>query len=233
MKTNIPDNIDPAILELERMIGVKSGFFANLLQEDDWTFVIKLQALFEAACTHLLLYHFKEPKLAEAITRIEFSGRPVGKVAMLENLELLGVRGRRLLSTLAELRNSLVHDVRNAEFSLQDYVGSLKSDALQRFAVAFSPSETLTRKAMQHPKLAKSLDPRLIEQSTIESVVERARQDPKLHIWLGAYGTLSTLVDMYSYSDYKHWIRDTSLDDDNAERNQDGPATDDGRLPSA
>lgn len=53
-----PVEIDRGILELESKIGVKSGFFASLLEEDDWSFVIKLHALFEAACTHLLLYHF-------------------------------------------------------------------------------------------------------------------------------------------------------------------------------
>ena len=211
MNNDHSENIDPGILELERMIGVKSGFFAHLQQEDDWSFVIKLHALFEAACTHLLLYHFKEPKLAEVIARIDLSGRPVGKSAMLGHLELLGKRGRQLLSQLSELRNSLVHDVRHSEFSLDQYVGSLTPEALKVFAVAFSPTETAIRKFMQHPILGKGLTQQLINQSTIESVVRRAQQSPKFHIWLGAYGTLTTLVDMYSYSDYQQWEKARSL----------------------
>ena len=52
---------DPAIHELERHVGVREGLFQRLLEEDDWSFVIKLHALLEAVCTHLLLFHFQEP----------------------------------------------------------------------------------------------------------------------------------------------------------------------------
>ena len=103
------------VLELESKVGVKQGFFAALLDEDDWSFVIKLHALFEAACTHLLLFHFKEPDLAEVVSRLELSNKTTGKLAFLSRLELLGKEGRRLISTLSELRNNLVHDVRNAD----------------------------------------------------------------------------------------------------------------------
>jgi len=47
--------------ELEKAVGVRAGFFYRLLEEDDWSFVIKLHALFEAVCSHLLLFHFREP----------------------------------------------------------------------------------------------------------------------------------------------------------------------------
>ena len=50
---------DAGIAELEQRIGVAPGFFDGLVQEDDWSFVIKLHALLEAACTHFLLFHFK------------------------------------------------------------------------------------------------------------------------------------------------------------------------------
>ena len=35
-------------------LGLPEGFYNNLLNEDDWSFVIKLSALFEAAATHVL-----------------------------------------------------------------------------------------------------------------------------------------------------------------------------------
>ena len=76
--------IDEGILDLESKMGVRNGFFETLRDAgDDWSFVIKLHALIEAACTHLLLYHLEEPVLSEAISRLDLSSRPVGKVAML------------------------------------------------------------------------------------------------------------------------------------------------------
>ena len=59
MQLPLPDfKVDQGILELEAKVGVKENFFRGLLEEDDWSFVIKLHALFEASCTHLLLFHF-------------------------------------------------------------------------------------------------------------------------------------------------------------------------------
>jgi hypothetical protein len=57
--------MDKGILELESKLGLDQGFFGNLQSEDDWSFVIKLHALFEAACTHLLLFHFQELELTD------------------------------------------------------------------------------------------------------------------------------------------------------------------------
>ena len=77
---------DPGLAELEQRIGVQSGFFESLLQEDDWSFVIKLHALLEAACTQLLLFHFKEPALGRVLARLELSNKTTGKVAFLDAL---------------------------------------------------------------------------------------------------------------------------------------------------
>src|SRR3546814_18866509 len=82
--------VDAGILELEAKIGVRENFFKDLLGEDDWSFVIKLHALFEAACTHLLLFHFKEPELTDIFARLELSNKATGKIAFLGKLELLG-----------------------------------------------------------------------------------------------------------------------------------------------
>ena len=96
---------DKGILELERRIGVRSGFIRRLPREDDWSFIIKLHALFEAVCTHLLLHHFKEPDLADTFSRLELSNKTTGKIAFLGKLELLNVENRRFITTLSELRS--------------------------------------------------------------------------------------------------------------------------------
>lgn len=43
------------LASLEHRLGIPKGFYARQLKEDDWSFVIKLNALFEAACAHALV----------------------------------------------------------------------------------------------------------------------------------------------------------------------------------
>ena len=199
--------VDAGIAELEAKIGVREDFFRDLLREDDWSFVIKLHALFEAACTHLLLFHFKEPELTEIFARLELSNKTTGKVTFLAKLELLNKENRRLVSKLSELRNSLVHDVRNTEFSLAATVAGLAPSELKQFAIAFSPYESHIREFPYDPKMKLGYGPDLQKAASVEAIVERAKADPKYHIWIGAYSVLISIVDMYGYSDYRQWVK--------------------------
>jgi hypothetical protein len=198
------DSAAAEVNDLESRVGVPPGFFRKLLDEDDWTFVIKLHALFEAACTHLLLYHFREPNLAQVFSRLELSGKTTGKLEFLGHIGLLGKERRRFISSLSELRNSLVHDVRNCEFELKAFVGKLPPDALKTFAVSFSPFESGVRKISAAFPIT---DEELLEQAQIGSLRERALENPKLHIWLGAFDVLVSILEMYSYSEYKQWAK--------------------------
>ena len=211
-------HVDKGIIDLESKIGTKSGFFLSLLSEDDWSFVIKLHALFEAVCTHLLLFHFKEPDLSELFGRLELSNKTTGKIAFLAKLKMLGKNDRRLVASLSELRNSLVHDVRNSKFMLTELVGSLTDKELKRFAISFSPFESHIRRMVDAPLFPDSMpDEKLIMQADINNVIKRAKDNPKEHIWLGAHHTLVSLVDMYGYSDYKQWVKAKELFDEEHE----------------
>ncbi|MDZ4254297.1 MAG: hypothetical protein U1A72_17155 [Sulfuritalea sp.] len=206
---DLPSDFDvgSGILELESKIGVSKNFFLSLNAADDWSFVIKLHALFEAACTHLLLFHFKEPELSEVFSRLELSNKTTGKVAFLAKLGLLGKENQRFLSSLSELRNSLVHDVRNSEFSLKEMAQSLDASEVKNLAVSFSPFETHVRKFPYDPTMKIGYKEEWQRQAAIESIVERFSADPKYHIWIGAFSVLTSIVDMYGYSDYKQWVK--------------------------
>lgn len=203
--------INRGILELEAKVGVRENFFRGLLGEDDWSFVIKLHALFEAACTHLLLFHFKEPELSDVFARIELSNKATGKIAFLGKVELLGKSNRRFVCTLSELRNSLVHDVRNAEFSLANMIAVLSPSELKQFALAFSPFESHIREFPYDPAMKLGYDERMQKAASVDAMVERLKADPKYHIWFGAYNVLVSIVDMYGYSDYQQWVKARAL----------------------
>lgn len=208
----LPDDfkVSEGILELERKIGVPENFFRELNDTDDWTFVIKLHALFEAACAHLLLYHLREPELASIVSRLELSNKTTGKIAFLGKLKLVNSDNRRYISTLSELRNSLVHDVRNHQFSLPDMVMRMDSKAVQTMAISFSPFETFMREHPFDEKMGLGYKGDMLKQSQISSVNERFIADPRYHIWIGAYSVLVAIVDNYGYSDYLNWTRDDS-----------------------
>jgi hypothetical protein len=199
--------IDKGILELEARTGIPENFFRDLNATDDWSFVIKLHALFEAACSHLLLFHFQEPELAEVFNRLELSNKTIGKVAFLAKCGLLGKENRRFISTLSELRNSLVHDVRNAKFTFSSFIADLEAQETQRLAVAFSPFEAHIRQFPYDPSMKLGYQADMQTQATIAAVVDRFKADSKYHIWIGAYSVLVSIVDMYGYSDYKLWSR--------------------------
>lgn len=132
----VEDSLPKAIMELERAVGAKPGFFYALMREDDWSFVIKLHALVEAAVTHLLVIASGTDKLGDVYTLLELSDSRKGKLAFVRELDLLSDKYRRLIKTLSEIRNNLVHDIKNVGITLDDYVGKLDKQQRQSFIEA-------------------------------------------------------------------------------------------------
>jgi hypothetical protein len=198
--------MDKGVVDLVQRMGLAAGFFEKLQGEDAWSFLIKLHAMFEAACTHLLLFHFQEPELSEVFSRLELSNKTTGKVAFLGRLELLGKGERRFIAALSELRNSLVHDIRNYAFSLKIMVAGFKVEQRRNFTVTFNPWEEHIREMVRAPLIGKPSQ-ELIDYSELDRCMSRVKEDPKGFIWLGAHNVLVSIVDMHGYSDYKQWTR--------------------------
>jgi len=203
--------LDKGVIELQHRIGIKEDYFLKLLDEDDWSFIIKLHSLFEAACNHLLLYHLKEPRLADLICRIDLSSKPIGKLVFLERLELLSKENRKLISKLSEIRNTLVHDIRNCEFELKKMIEELEPQQLKQFAIDFSPFESIVRKYEfikgTKPFISTETDDILKKQIEVDNLMKRAIDDPKFHIWFGSHSALISIVDSFSYSSYQNWMK--------------------------
>src|SRR5882724_10809892 len=95
---------------LSRILGVATDFFAALEKNDDWTFVIKLHALVEAALNHLIIARIGEPSLQKFVSRLETSNDYAGKLAVIRALELLPEKQRKFIKELSTIRNAFVHD---------------------------------------------------------------------------------------------------------------------------
>ena len=122
---------------LETELGLPQGFCEGLANEDDWSFVIKLHALFEASVTRLLVANLRQEALLDVFSQLEMGlGKDKGKIAFATALGILSTEERRFLKFLGQLRNDLVHDVSNVTFDLNDYVASRDPNQKRQFVDA-------------------------------------------------------------------------------------------------
>ncbi|MDD5385455.1 MAG: hypothetical protein PHG89_11330 [Gallionella sp.] len=125
---------------LERKLDVQPGFFESLdgEGESDWSFIIKVHALVEAAVSHLLTENLEREELGDLFSRLDMSNKVTGKAAFIKALGLLEEPERRFISSLSELRNRLVHDVRNVNFDLANHVKEMDAKEQDLFLKNFN-----------------------------------------------------------------------------------------------
>jgi len=123
--------------ELLRSIGLPDDLLESLLDENDWSFIIKLHALFEAVLASAIVKKLNAPSIEEAVSQLDFSGAKCGKVTFAQSLQVIGAREASFLRGLSELRNRLVHNVRNVSFSIKEYVEALDANQRKAFRKQF------------------------------------------------------------------------------------------------
>jgi hypothetical protein len=126
------------VKRLESSLSLPVGFCEGLLAEDDWSLVIKLHALIEAAVSRVIAAKIGCQDLERVLSHLELSRDKCGKVEFANALGLLGKEDRRFIRGLSELRNRLVHDVTNVTFSMREYVASLNSQQQTKFITTFA-----------------------------------------------------------------------------------------------
>lgn len=209
--------LDNGIIDLQNKIGLPKDFFKNLLDENDWSFVIKLHALIEGICSNLLVFHFNEPNLEKIFSRLEMSDASTGKLAFLLDTKLIDKIQCKYISSLSQFRNKLVHDVKNYDVNLKEMIKNYDSNQIKSYAIAFSPFETQVREFnkldVPQPNLSKELE----KQINIGNIISRFTNNPKLHIWTGASSLLSSIAETYFISDFNQWEKAKKLIEDDRE----------------
>ncbi len=105
-------------------LGLPPDFEMKLLKDDDWSLVIKLHAPLEAALTNALVAHVGEESTRELFARMNVGGGS-GKLAFAKALKFADATEIRFVQALSELRNRLVHNVRNVNFRLKEHIKNL------------------------------------------------------------------------------------------------------------
>lgn len=121
------------ISDFEVRLSLPNGFYDSLLKEDDWSFIIKLSALFEASCTQILAVRLRSPELVSAFSYLEQGNTKCGKIVLLKELDAITSKQAKVLSVLASLRNKLVHNISNVGFSFSRYIQDLNIDDKNNF----------------------------------------------------------------------------------------------------
>jgi hypothetical protein len=144
------DSLTRASIDIERDLGLPQHFLLDLFkEEDDWSLIIKMHALVEALISHLLMHAIGDPRLLRFFERLELGNVQTGKLVLAGTLELLDQNERRFIRLLSELRNRLVHDIRNVTFNLHTYIDGLDKNQRRSFFEATSYwSSTGTEKLM-------------------------------------------------------------------------------------
>jgi hypothetical protein len=129
----MPSQVFSDVKAMEIKLGLPVGFYSELFSESDWSFIIKLNALLEAACAHALVVRLNAPELMESFAHLEIGHSKYGKVVLLKKLGALTSEQGKVLQYLYELRNSLAHNITQVSFTFAAYIASLNSGDLERF----------------------------------------------------------------------------------------------------
>lgn len=139
-----------------KRLGLDPDFIHSLMDEDDWSFVIKANALLEAALTHALVKKLGGVEKLQSLVEMLGQSRRIGLAV---ELGLLGKDERRFVEKLNKLRNTVVHDVTNVDLDLVKYFKGLNHDQRQSFVTscsfAFKPDVThdlIARISLKSPK---------------------------------------------------------------------------------
>ncbi|CAH7415680.1 conserved hypothetical protein [Vibrio chagasii] len=113
---------------IENKVGLPSGFIEGMGADSDWGFIIKTHALFESLFSQLLCIGFEKPALESSLLKLPMNGK-CSKTSFLSSMELLSKdhcsKVFPFMNELSKLRNMIVHDASNLNFSLQDYYEKL------------------------------------------------------------------------------------------------------------
>jgi hypothetical protein len=128
---------DPISRFLEQ-VGAPAAILDSLLRDDNWSFVIKIHAILEAVVAQLLVDAFGDKRTRDVISFLDLSDKRRGKMAFVAALDLLEPRVRKFVHAMSTLRNYLVHDISNANFTFDVYIRSLDKNQRKAFADGIS-----------------------------------------------------------------------------------------------
>lgn len=146
--------------DLQSGVSNASEYLERLHDEDDWSFVIKAQALVEAALTEAILAKIDQGAMKSIVERLPLADDQIGKLAIAKELGIMPLEQRRFIRRLAELRNRLAHRTEYVNFKLMEYVADLAPPQLKEwqlattwFSLGKDSAESWSKHAVSMPRI--------------------------------------------------------------------------------
>ncbi len=175
--------INDNVKGLEQELGIAPGFLEAVMKEaDDWSFVIKVHALAEAAITHLLTNALNREELRDIIAAITMGDSRRGKLAFVAKLKLLEPDIIQFFQTLGSIRNWFAHDVKSVALRIEDYVNNRpvnERDSVWRrlCCFVFPTDDTFL----------------LYDEKPAIPVITFAKENPRRAIWFSAMNAIAII----------------------------------------
>lgn len=123
------------IFGIEKTLGLPRQLFASLLDEpSDWSFVIKLAVILEAALTQVIASQLDTPELQRHLAGLNLDGR-TGKLQLALDLGVINQIVASKIRAISEMRNTFAHDVTIINKSLNDIIESMTEHQRTELAV--------------------------------------------------------------------------------------------------
>ena len=111
--------------DISRTLGLSEQVVLELIDEpSDWSFVVKLAVIVEAALTQAIASRLDTTELQQHLNRLSVGGR-TGKIQLASDLGIIGPKAAARLKSIASLRNVFAHDVSVIGLSLGMHIESL------------------------------------------------------------------------------------------------------------
>ena len=141
IEQEILDDLNESISKFEKKLNIPNGFYNNLYNEDDWSFVIKLSAFLETASTDVLTTVLGYRNIENAISYLDYGNSKSGKVVIMQKLEIITKNQATTLRKFLEIRNKVAHRLEDINFTFQNYIASLKDEKQKKeFVLNFGHS---------------------------------------------------------------------------------------------
>lgn len=133
LELTIKDETKESINRLENELNLPIDFLEQLTITDDWSFIIKLHSLMEAAITYLLVHHFNDDRLKKVFDKLDFNQN----CRFVSELNLLPKECRNFLAKLSSMRNIAAHDITNVTFNLKAHVLEMDGQQFKEYKKNF------------------------------------------------------------------------------------------------
>jgi hypothetical protein len=143
--------------DVSAAFGIDPDGIATILfsASDDWSFLIKVHALMETAVSQLVATMTVDQRMKPVLEQLSRQ-RLDQKMNYIKAVQILGEKEIQFIRLVGKMRNHVVHDIRNLDFTFTHYLSENVND--QRQLAQLMPSLTGARRpATQtdaHPRLS-------------------------------------------------------------------------------